>query len=76
MQDEATLPHRTPGTALADGLNSSAAVDLERQHPGWRTWQSLQGGQWHARLEGSQPPVLLHDDSPAGLAEQIRALPQ
>jgi hypothetical protein len=44
------------------------------QHPGWETWQSIKGGQWHARLVGSTPPVMLHDDTPEGLGEQIRAL--
>jgi hypothetical protein len=74
MPDEATLPRRNPGAALADGLSGSQARDLEHQHPGWRAWQSARNGQWHARLEGSDPPVLVHDDNPSGLAEQIRAL--
>jgi hypothetical protein len=64
MQDE--------GTVL--GLSYGQARDLEQRYPGWRAWKSARGGQWHARLADSQPPVLVHDDDPAGLAEQIKAL--
>ena len=74
MPDEASLPRRNPGAALADGLSGSQARDLEHRYPGWRAWQSARNGQWHARLAGSQPPVLLHDDNPSGLGEQIKAL--
>lgn len=44
------------------------------QHPGWEAWQSLKNGQWHARLVGHEPPLMLHDNSPGGLSEQITAL--
>jgi hypothetical protein len=44
------------------------------ENPGWEAWQSIKGKQWHARLRGAIPPVMLHDDTPAGLAEQVRAL--
>jgi hypothetical protein len=56
------------------GLSGSQARDLERQHPGWSAWQSARNGQWHARLEGSDPPLLIHDDHVVGLGEQIKAL--
>ncbi len=45
-----------------------------QRHPGWEMWQSIKGGQWHARLVGSQPILMVHDDTPEGLSEQIDAL--
>jgi hypothetical protein len=56
------------------GLAERQARELEAHFPGWRAWRSAQGGQWHARQSGTEPPVLVHDDDPAGLAEQIREL--
>jgi hypothetical protein len=44
------------------------------KHPGWECWQSLKGRQWHARLVGAVPPCMVHDDTPAGLSEQVEAL--
>jgi hypothetical protein len=46
---------------------------IAEDFPGWEAWASLVGKQWHARLRGSVPIVMLHDDDPASLAEQIRA---
>ena len=40
----------------------------------WEFWQSLRGGQWHARLKGATPPVMVHDNDEEGLRQQIRAL--
>jgi len=53
--------------------------DITGQYPGWYIWQGLVNGLWHARRKGGGPVVLLHDNSPRELAEQIRAyqpLPQ
>jgi hypothetical protein len=44
------------------------------QHPGWEAWRSLVGGQWHARLRGALPPVLVHDNTIEGVSEQVTAL--
>jgi len=49
------------------------AERIAAEYPGWRAWASLRARQWHARLNDDKgnPIVLLHDDSPAGLREQI-----
>jgi hypothetical protein len=47
------------------------AVAIRKDFPGWDAWASLIGGQWHARREGSTPPVMLHSDSSFDLREQI-----
>ncbi len=49
------------------------AERINSDFPGWRAWTSLRGGQWHARLNDDQGNalVLLHDDNPQGLREQI-----
>lgn len=44
---------------------------IEEQFPGWEAWVSIKGGQWHARLKGSVPIVMLHDDTAAGLLAQV-----
>jgi hypothetical protein len=48
------------------------ARKIAEDFPGWEAWVSLVGKQWHARLKGSVPIVMLHDNDPASLAEQIR----
>jgi hypothetical protein len=52
-----------------------AAAAFSEKHPGWQAWQSLRAGQWHARLIGSEPILMLHDDSLEGLSQQIAVLP-
>jgi hypothetical protein len=47
------------------------AKAIAEEFPGWQAWQSLDG-QWHARIIGAIPPVMVHSDSPQGLREQIR----
>jgi hypothetical protein len=49
------------------------AQRIAAEFPGWRAWTSLRGGQWHARLNDDRgnPIVLLHDDNPEGLKDQI-----
>lgn len=44
---------------------------INEEFPDWEAWVSLRAGQWHARLKGSLPIVMLHDDNAAGLREQI-----
>jgi hypothetical protein len=39
--------------------------------PGWEAWQSIRGGQWHARLKGAEPPRMVHDDSLEGIRQQL-----
>jgi hypothetical protein len=48
------------------------AQAIADEYPGWEAWTGLIGGQWHARLKGSEPVVMVHDDSPAGIRDQIR----
>ena len=52
------------------------AKKIADEFPGWKAWSSLRGGQWHARLNDDQGNalVLLHDDNPQGLREQISKL--
>jgi hypothetical protein len=49
------------------------ATKIAEDFPGWEAWVSLVGKQWHARLKGSVPIVMLHDNDPVSLAEQIRS---
>jgi hypothetical protein len=50
------------------------AERIAQDFPGWKAWASLRGGQWHARLndEDGNALILLHDDNPQGIREQIR----
>jgi hypothetical protein len=43
---------------------------LAEQFPGWEAWQSLDS-QWHARIAGATPPVMVHASSLSELCEQI-----
>jgi hypothetical protein len=52
------------------------ARQLMADYPRWDVWVSLIGGQWHARIRGAVPPTMIHDDSPAGLREQIERIEQ
>lgn len=45
---------------------------LERDYPKWNVWVGLINGQWHARLRGATPPVMVHGDSPADIREEIK----
>jgi hypothetical protein len=44
---------------------------IAEEFSGWDAWQSLDG-QWHARIIGAIPSVMVHGASPDGLREQIR----
>ena len=44
---------------------------IAQQFPGWEAWQGLDG-QWHARVPGAIPPVMIHAGSASDLIEQIR----
>jgi hypothetical protein len=44
---------------------------IAKQFPGWEAWQGLDG-QWHARIVGAVPPVMVHAGSPDELCEHIR----
>ena len=54
--------------------DSEQAATFALEHPGWEAWRSLKGRQWHARLVGAVPPVMVHDDTMLGLCEQVEAL--
>jgi hypothetical protein len=45
--------------------------DLAEKFPGWEAWQSLDS-QWHARIAGATPPVMVHASSLSELCRQIR----
>jgi hypothetical protein len=62
---------REPGP-LAAAEQQAAAIAAE--FPGWEAWQGL-NGLWHARILGSTPLVMIHDESPDGIREQIRDRP-
>jgi hypothetical protein len=57
------------GEPMGERDEQARAIDAE--FPGWDAWQGLDG-QWHARIVGAVPPVMVHSDSPDGLREQIR----
>jgi hypothetical protein len=60
----------TPGNGpLATAEQQAAAIAAE--FPGWQAWQG-RNGLWHARMVGSVPIVMVHDESPEGIREQIR----
>lgn len=44
---------------------------IAEEFPGWEAWQGLDG-QWHARIVGAVPPVMVHHRSPEELCAQIR----
>lgn len=44
---------------------------IEEEHPGWEAWQSLDN-QWHARIVGATPPVMVHAQSARELRDRIR----
>jgi hypothetical protein len=54
---------------MADRDREIAAIAAE--FPGWEAWQSL-NGQWHARILGTVPPVMVHAQSTDDLRERIR----
>jgi hypothetical protein len=45
-----------------------------QDHPSWEAWVGIVNRQWHARLKGAVPPVMVHDDNPQGLRQQIEQL--
>jgi hypothetical protein len=47
---------------------------ISDEFPGWEAWQSLIGKQWHARLKGAQPPVMVHGNTEDDLREKIREM--
>lgn len=49
------------------------AEAIEQDFPRWEAWVGLVNGLWHARRKGATPPVMVHDDSPAGIREQDQA---
>jgi hypothetical protein len=54
-------------------MSESTTTPLAEFEDRWYVWQSLIGGQHHARRKGDGTIVMLHDNSPRELAEQIRA---
>lgn len=47
---------------------------ISDEFPGWEAWQSLIGKQWHARLKGAEPPVMVHGNNEDDLRNQIREI--
>ena len=47
---------------------------INHDFPRWEAWVGLINGQWHARLKGSTPPVMVHDDNAEGIREQIERI--
>jgi hypothetical protein len=61
-------------TSVETTLDQRQAAAFSERCPGWQAWRSLVGRQWHARLLGAIPPVMVHDDTIDGLAGQVEAL--
>lgn len=60
-------------TGGATAARDEQTKAIAEQFPGWEAWQSI-NGQWHARIIGATPPVMVHSDTADGLREQIRRL--
>ena len=45
---------------------------IARDFPAWEAWVSLIGKQWHARLKGATPPVMVHGDNAADIRAGIK----
>jgi hypothetical protein len=46
-------------------------AEIAEEFESWEAWVSLIGGQFHARLRGSVPIVMVHADTVDALREQI-----
>jgi hypothetical protein len=67
------MPHHTSAAESKAGL--PAAGRAAPLIPGWTVWQSPGTRQWHARKDGSDPALVLHDDTLDGLRAQARICP-
>ena len=45
--------------------------EIGAEFPAWEGWQSLVGGQLHARLRNTTPPVMVHAETVDVLRRQI-----
>jgi hypothetical protein len=66
---------REEGSDMAHDTGKSTTGSAQRTAsliPGWTVWQSPRTRLWHARKDGSEPAVLVHDDTLDGLREQAR----
>jgi len=63
---------RAPRAAQRNPMaaHDEQARAIAEQFPGWEAWQGLDS-QWHARIVGATPPVMVHAGSPDELREQI-----
>jgi hypothetical protein len=53
------------------GERDEQARAIAEDFPGWQAWQGIDG-EWHARIIGAIPPVMVHSASLDGLRVQIR----
>jgi hypothetical protein len=58
----------SPGPLAA---SDDQAAAIAKEFPRWRAWQGM-NLLWHARIPGSDPIVMVHDETADGLREQIR----
>lgn len=72
-QHRAAGGHSTdPAGSRGTVSDSSTLAAIHDEFPGWYIWQGLINGLWHGRRRGDGSIVLLNDNSPRELAEQIR----
>ena len=60
------MSHDTGESVVRSGGRAPSLI------PGWTVWQSRGTRQWHARKDGSDPVLVLHDDTLDGLRAQAR----
>lgn len=61
--------HREEG--IVNGPEELTGEDVAREFPGWDISKGT-GGLWHARLRGSDPPVMTSGEDPTDLRDEIR----
>jgi hypothetical protein len=53
-------------------MDKPTKQSIEAEFPGWEAWSGVDR-QWHARIKGAIPPVMVHADHLTGLRDAIRA---
>jgi hypothetical protein len=52
-------------------MDEPTKQSIETEFPGWEVWSDIKS-QWHARIKGAVPPVMVHADNRGGLRDAMR----